>query len=84
MLFYQIIEQSKYNRLINDPVFIITVAILWFNLVGFVFLNFHNLSVIKNTSITTLRLINYISNYFYYILILVGLLVSALTKRHEL
>lgn len=74
MLFSQKLDESSEKNILKDPGFILSASVIWFNLISFVFINFHNFLLNKIMLASTMRLINYVSNYGYYLLILTAII----------
>lgn len=72
-LFTEKLDDSLGRNIFKDPVFLLAVAIIWFNLISFLFFNFHGFLLKNLVPRNTLRIINYTSNYVYYTIILISL-----------
>lgn len=75
-LFKQELEQPSSVNLFTSPVFIISIASIWFNLTYFITFQFWDFFVKNDIPNQSLRLISYFSNYLYYLLILTALILE--------
>lgn len=75
-LFKQELEQPSSINLFTSPVFLIATASIWFNLTNFIIFQFWDFFVKNQVPNDTLRLLNYISNYLYYLMILTALFLE--------
>jgi len=82
-LFFEKTEEISEINIFTDPVFLAIVALIWFNLISFIFFNFHRFLIENLLSKTTFRLINYISNYVYYLTLLVAVVISACKRENN-
>jgi hypothetical protein len=82
-LFLQKIDDPTNTNIFKDPIFLATVALLWFSIIWFIFINFHRYLATKVVSRSTLKIVNYVSNYVYYLTLLVAVILSRKSKRHD-
>lgn len=78
ILFIEKLEESSEKNIFRDPGFLIAVSLIWFNLISFIFFNFHNYLLKKLLLGNSLRVINYISNYGYYLLLALAIILPLL------
>ncbi len=83
LLFIEILDSPSERNIFKDPVFIITIGILWFNLFSFIFFLLHNYLVKNDISVRSITLLHFFSNYIYYLLILVALIVIRFSSSYE-
>lgn len=79
-LFKQQLDLPSKQKLFYSPVFLIAVASIWFNLTYFITFQFWNFFVKNNIPISTLRLTGYISNYLYYLIIIISFILEILQR----
>lgn len=70
LLVAQKIDEPSKNNILKDPVFMVAVGVIWFNLISFIFFNFHQALVKNILSLDLMRIINYVSNYVFYLILL--------------
>lgn len=75
-LFIEKLDEPSSENIFKNPLFIISVAVLWFNLISFIFFESHNFFLRNKIPAHSIRTIHYISNYVYYLIILVAILLS--------
>jgi len=75
-LFIEMMDRPSGENIFKNPFFIITIGVLWFNLLSFIFFQSHNFFLKNKIPAYSLRTIQYISNYVYYLIILVAILIS--------
>jgi len=71
----QIDSMPTDQRILANPIFLIVIAVIWFNLFSFLFFNFQEFFISRGLSTRLLRLIHYISNYVYYLILWIGMLI---------
>lgn len=75
LLFIEKLDYTSNKNIFKNSGFILSIAIIWFYLISFIFNNFYTYSLqIKLKD--TMRLINYVSNYLFYSLIAVSMYLS--------
>lgn len=85
ILFFEEIDQPSEKNIFKEPIFLISIALIWFNLISFTFFNFHSFLLQNIFSSATFRLINYVSNYTYYLILLIAILLSSFkAKKNDL
>jgi hypothetical protein len=80
MLFMDKLDESVHKNIFLNPEFILSVSLVWFNLISFVFIAFHDLMLQRLMLGPYMRLINYVSNYVFYLLILYGISLTYFNK----
>jgi hypothetical protein len=75
-LFIEKLDEPSEQNLFKSPVFIISIAVLWFNLISFIFFESYNFFLRNKIPSQSIRTIHYISNYVYYLIILVAIILS--------
>lgn len=75
-LFKQELEQPSTVNLFRSPVFLISIASIWFNLTYFITFQFWDFFAKNNVPNHSLRLLSYFSNYLYYLLIITALILE--------
>ena len=75
-LFIEYLDRPAGQNIFTDPIFLTTIAVIWFNLVSFSFFDFFNIFLIKKIPTDSIRAVHYFSNYLYYSLIVVAMLVK--------
>lgn len=83
LLFFQIMDEHSEVNIFKDPVFLVTVALLWFSIISFIFINFHRYLAAKVVSYSTLRIVNYVSNYVYYLTLLIAVVMSRKSMHYD-
>lgn len=76
-LFIEYLDKPTAQNIFTDPVFLTTIAVIWFNLVSFSFFDFFNIFLIKKIPTDSIRAVHYFSNYLYYSLIAVAMIVKS-------
>ncbi len=77
LLFFEKLDTPTQENIFKDPIFIISLSVIWFYLISFLFFSFHQFTLSNKISIGTLRIINYSSNYSYYTLLLFAILLQS-------
>lgn len=83
ILFFEKLDEPAEKNIFQDPVFIICLAVIWFYLISFLFFNFHQFSLSKKVSRSTLKIINYASNYVYYLLLLFAVILNTFFDKPQ-
>lgn len=81
VLFFEKLDSPANDNIFKDSVFLISLSVIWFYLISFLFFDFHEFSLSKKISQITLRTINYISNYVYYLLLIVALILKIISFK---
>ncbi len=74
-LFIQQLDSPGQVSIFKDPLFVTSVAVLWFNLISFLFFLLYAYMVKHKLSAGTLQKIHTYSNYVYYLLLLTAILL---------
>ena len=77
MLFIEMLDYPSSVNLFKQPVFIIGVSLIWFNMISFIFFLLFRTFLDNNISVVSLKTIHYISNILYY-----GLLLTAVSFNY--
>lgn len=83
ILFFEKLDEPSDKNIFLDPVFIICLAVIWFYLISFLFFDFHQFSLSKKINGSTLKIINYASNYVYYLLLLLAVILNIFFNNHK-
>jgi multisubunit Na+/H+ antiporter MnhG subunit len=75
-LFIEFLERPGKENIFKDRRFIICIAVLWFNLVSFPFFDFINLSIKKEVAGRWVDNVHYFSNYTYYTMLFLAMLLK--------
>jgi hypothetical protein len=75
-LFLEFMERPGDENIFSNSVFIICIAVIWFNLVSFLFFGLFNNYIARNQPDFSLRGVHYFSNYTYYSLLLFAMLLN--------
>lgn len=70
-LFIQQLELPSGINIFKEPVFVTSVAILWFNLLSFLFFLLLAYMIANKISTVNMRVLHFFSNYVYYVLLIV-------------
>jgi hypothetical protein len=76
VLYLQLLESPADKNLFSQPVFIITIAILWFNIISFSNFLLYDFFVSYKIPLGTLSIVHIFSNFIYYILLLTAMIMS--------
>jgi hypothetical protein len=71
-LFIQQLDIPAEINIFKSSLFIVSVAVLWFNLMSFLFFLLYAYMVSYGLSTTNINTMHYFSNYFYYILLFIA------------
>ncbi len=82
-LFFEKLDEPASKNIFLDPVFIICLSVIWFYLISFLFFNFHQFTLAKKISRSALKIINYASNYIYYLLILYAISLNTFFDKTQ-
>ncbi|MES2894023.1 MAG: hypothetical protein V4725_18530 [Bacteroidota bacterium] len=74
-LFILRLDAPSELSIFKDPMFITAIALIWFNLVSFLFFLLYAYMAKHNLPVRTLRTIHLFSNYVYYLLLLLAILL---------
>jgi len=83
LLFIQKLDAPSDENVFKNPVFVISIGVLWFNLFSFVFFLLYSYMLTNKISIKTISLLHFFSNYIYYGLILVAFIMYRSSSRYE-
>ncbi len=75
-LFIEYLDKPAGQNIFSDPVFLIAIAVIWFNLVSFSFFDFFSIFLIKKIPTDSIRAVHYFSNFLYYTLIAIAMLIK--------
>jgi hypothetical protein len=75
-LFIKKLEEPIKKNVFADSGFLAVVGLIWFYLISFTFTNFHEFLQKKMQLGTSMRMINYASNYVFYLLILIAFVIN--------
>jgi hypothetical protein len=81
-LFLQQLELPSSENIFKNPVFIIATAILWFNIVSFLFFLLYDFAKTYKLDMSYMNNIHYFSNIVYYLLLLSAMIFSKLNFKH--
>ncbi len=79
-LFLEFLDKPTGENIFINPVFILTIAVIWFNLISFLFFDFFNFFLTSKIPTSSLRAVHYFSNYVYYLLLFIAMLLK--DKNH--
>ncbi len=74
-LFIQQLDSPGNVSIFKDSLFVTSVAVLWFNLISFVFFLLYAYMIKHQLPAGTLRTIHQYSNYIYYLLLLIAIIL---------
>jgi hypothetical protein len=83
ILFIQILDLPAEQNIFKKPVFVISMAILWFYLFAFSFVLLHNYFLKHNVSSKYIGILHYYSNIIYYTLLLTAMILAYSSLRNE-
>jgi hypothetical protein len=83
VLMIQMLDAPGNQNIFKEPVFLINIAILWFNLFSFAHFALRNYMIAQNNSTTALNQILLIANYVFYSIILLAMIFNFIQNKHE-
>jgi len=75
-LFIEFLDRPSKEEVFGDSVYVICIAVIWFNLISYVFFELFNSYIEQNIATDSLRTIHHLSNYIYYSLLLIAMLLG--------
>jgi hypothetical protein len=82
LLFMQQLDLPAKENIFKNPVFIVTVAVLWFNIISFMFFLLYGFINKYHLPTTYITYIHYFSNLVYYLLLLSAMGFAKLYFKH--
>jgi len=82
-LFFEFIDKPISDSIFNDSRFIICIAVIWFNLVSYLFFVLFNYYVTQPKPVFSIRGIHYFSNYTYYSLLLLAMFLKCNHRAND-
>lgn len=80
-LFIQFLDRPGHENIFSNSIFIICIALIWYNMVDFIFFNqYENYS---GSTPYSARAVHYFANYTYYTLILIALSIRSKSVSHH-
>jgi hypothetical protein len=83
VLMIQMLDAPGSQNLFKEPIFLINIAILWFNLFSFAYFALRNYMIAQHISTTALSQILLIANYVFYSIILLAMIFNFIQNKHE-
>ena len=82
-LFVEFLDKPGDENIFINPAFILTVAVIWFNLISFLFFDLFNFFLINKIPTDSIRAVHYFSNYVYYLLLVIAMLLKDKNQLSE-
>lgn len=83
VLFVQHLDLSSEENIFKNPVFIIAIAILWFNIISLSFFLLYPFMTKHNLPSKSVYMIHYFSNYVYYLLLLLSIVLAKIQINND-
>jgi hypothetical protein len=83
VLMIQMLDATGSQNLFKEPIFLINIAILWFNLFSFAYFALRNYMRAQNISTTALSQILLTANYVFYSIVLLAMIFNFIQNKHE-
>lgn len=80
--FIDFLDRPSWENILGDSVFVICIAIIWFNLISFIFYVLFNLFLHFRIPTDTIRAVLVFANYIYYSLLLFAMFLKTKTKPY--
>lgn len=81
-LFFEKLETNGQEDIFKDPAFLATIALLWFNIISFLFFLFYPFLTRQKISTVAISKIHYISNIVFYLILFYAMIVNFNSKKH--
>lgn len=82
-LFIEFLDRPTKENVFNNSVYIICIAVIWFNLISYLFFELFNSYVERKIPTDSIRMVHYVSNYIYYGLLLFAMLIKNTPDLYE-
>ncbi len=83
LLFIQHLDNSSAENIFKNPVFVATIAIMWFNIISLSFFLLYPFMTKHNLPSTSVYNIHYFSNYVYYLLLLLSISLAKVQTNND-
>ncbi len=83
VLFVQHLDLSSEENIFKNPVFITAIAILWFNIISLSFFLLYPFMTKHNLPSKSVFMIHYFSNYVYYLLLLLSIVLAKIQVNND-
>lgn len=83
LLFIQHLDNSAAENIFKNPVFIATIAIMWFNTISLSFFLLYPFMTKHNLPTASVNIIHYFSNYVYYLLLVLSIYLAKVQTNHD-
>lgn len=81
-LFFEKLETAGQENVFKDPAFLATIALLWFNIISFLFFLFFPFFMRQHIATSALSKIHYTSNIVFYSILCYAMIVNLNSKKH--
>ena len=83
LLFIQHLDNAAAENIFKNPVFIATIAIMWFNIISLSFFLLYPFMTKHNLPTASVNIIHYFSNYVYYLLLILSIYLAKVQTNHD-